>query len=57
LGTIGVSVEIMRKGTKLPHEISIYSEEELRIRAEQNAAPEETEAEAVEEVASTEVKK
>ncbi len=56
LGTIGVSVEIMRKGTKLPHEISIYSEEELRIRAEQNAAPEGTETEVVEEVASTEVK-
>ena len=57
LGTIGVTVEIMRKGTKLPHEISIYSEEELRIRAEQNAAPEGTETEAVEEAASTEVKK
>ena len=38
LGTIGVTVEIMRPGTRLPHEISIFSEEELRIRAEQAAA-------------------
>ena len=56
LGTIGVTVEIMRKGTKLPHEITIFSEEELRIKAEQNAAPEGTETEEVEEVATTEVK-
>ena len=35
LGTIGVTVQIMRKGIKLPHEISIFSEEELRIRSEQ----------------------
>jgi small subunit ribosomal protein S3 len=34
LGTIGVTVAIMRKGTKLPHEISIYSEEQLRMNAE-----------------------
>ena len=34
LGTIGVTVAIMRKGTKLPHEISIYSEEDLRMQAE-----------------------
>ena len=34
LGTIGVTVEIMRPGTRLPHEISIFSDEELRIRAE-----------------------
>ena len=34
LGTIGVTVAIMRKGTKLPHEVTIYSEEELRIQAE-----------------------
>jgi len=38
LGTIGVTVEIMRPGTRLPHEISIFSEEELRIREEQAAA-------------------
>ena len=25
----------MRKGIKLPHEISVFSEEELRIRSEQ----------------------
>ncbi len=37
LGTIGVSVAIMRKGTKLPHEITIFSKEELRIREEANA--------------------
>ena len=42
LGTIGVTVAIMRKGTKLPHEISIYSEEQLRMNAEaaEDAAPE-----------------
>ena len=40
LGTIGVTVEIMRPGTRLPHEISIFSDEELRIRAEQKAAEE-----------------
>ena len=34
LGTIGVTVQIMRKGTKLPHEIAVFSEEELRIRDE-----------------------
>jgi hypothetical protein len=28
----------MRAGTKLPHEISIFSDEELRIRAEQAEA-------------------
>jgi small subunit ribosomal protein S3 len=38
LGTIGVSVAIMRKGTKLPHEISIFSKEELLIRSEQAEA-------------------
>ena len=38
LGTIGVTVEIMRSGTRLPHEISIFSEEELRIREEAAAA-------------------
>ena len=38
LGTIGVTVAIMRPGTKLPHEISIFSDEELRIRAEQAEA-------------------
>ena len=35
LGTIGVTVAIMRKGTKLPHEITIYSEEQLRMNAEE----------------------
>ena len=40
LGTIGVSVAIMRKGTKLPHEITIFSEEELRIRAEESNSEE-----------------
>ena len=29
----------MRKGTKLPHEISIFSDEELKIRAAENAEP------------------
>ncbi|MED5290715.1 MAG: 30S ribosomal protein S3, partial [Candidatus Thermoplasmatota archaeon] len=32
LGTIGVTVEIMRANTRLPHEISIFSDEELKIR-------------------------
>ncbi|MEC7065351.1 MAG: 30S ribosomal protein S3 [Candidatus Thermoplasmatota archaeon] len=41
LGTIGVTVEIMRPGTRLPHEISIFSEEELKIQAAQEAAAEE----------------
>ena len=45
LGTIGVTVQIMRKGIKLPHEISVFSEEELRIRSEQET----TEVEVVEE--------
>ena len=45
LGTIGVTVQIMRKGTRLPHEISIYSEEELKIRE----AKETGEVEVVEE--------
>ena len=35
LGTIGVTVEIMRANTRLPHEISIFSDEELKIREEQ----------------------
>ena len=39
LGVIGVTVSIMRKGTKLPHEISIFSDEELKIRAAENAEP------------------
>ena len=41
LGTIGVTVEIMRQGTKLPHEIVIYSEEELRQRESTEQPPEE----------------
>ena len=43
LGTIGVTVAIMRKGTKLPHEISIYSEEQLRMNAEEAAEEQEDE--------------
>ena len=35
LGTIGVTVQIMRPGTKLPHEITIFSEEDLKIQAAQ----------------------
>jgi ribosomal protein S3 len=44
LGTIGVSVAIMRKGTKLPHEITIFSKEEIAIRdaAKEEAAAKET---------------
>ena len=38
LGTIGVTVQIMRKGITLPHEISVFSEEELRIRADAETA-------------------
>ena len=45
LGTIGVTVQIVRKGITLPHEISVFSEEELRIRSEQETA----EVEVVEE--------
>ena len=45
LGTIGVTVQIMRKGITLPHEISVFSEEELRIRADAETA----EVEVVEE--------
>ena len=41
LGTIGVTVEIMRPGTRLPHEISIFSEEELKIQAALETAEEE----------------
>jgi small subunit ribosomal protein S3 len=43
LGTIGVTVEIMRPGTRLPHEISIFSDEELanRAAAAAQAQPEE----------------
>ena len=47
LGTIGVTVEIMRANTRLPHEISIFSDEELKIREEQG---EEAEAATTEEV-------
>lgn len=35
LGTIGVTLQIMRPGTKLPHEITIFSEEELKVQAAQ----------------------
>jgi small subunit ribosomal protein S3 len=37
LGTIGVTVQIMRPGTKLPHEITIFSNEELKIQEAQAA--------------------
>lgn len=47
LGTIGVTVEIMRKDVRLPHEISIFSDEELKIR---EAAGEEGEETPTEEV-------
>ena len=40
LGTIGVTVEIMRANTRLPHEISIFSDEELKIREEQGEVDE-----------------
>ena len=38
LGTIGVTVEIMRANTRLPHEITIFSNEELLIREDAEAA-------------------
>ncbi len=40
LGVIGVTVKIMRKGTKLPHEITIFSEEDLRMRAAESESAE-----------------
>jgi ribosomal protein S3 len=40
LGTIGVTVEIMRANTRLPHEITIFSNEELLIREGAEAASE-----------------
>ena len=40
LGTIGVTVEIMRANTRLPHEITIFSNEELLIREDAEAASE-----------------
>ena len=42
LGTIGVTVEIMRANTRLPHEITIFSNEELLIREGAEATPETT---------------
>ena len=42
LGTIGVTVEIMRPGVVLPHEVTVYSDEDLAIMAAQNGI--ETEA-------------
>ena len=36
LGTIGVTVEIMRPGVVLPHEVTVYSDEDLAIMAAQN---------------------
>ena len=38
LGTIGVTVEIMRPGVVLPHEVTVYSDEDLAIMAAQNSA-------------------
>jgi small subunit ribosomal protein S3 len=35
LGTIGVTLQIMLPGTKLPHEITIFSDEELKVQAAQ----------------------
>jgi len=49
LGTIGVTVEIMRANTRLPHEISIFSDEELKIRETENQEAEEEAPEEVEE--------
>ena len=49
LGTIGVTVEIMRANTRLPHEISIFSDEELKIREAENQDAEEEAPEEVEE--------
>jgi len=49
LGTIGVTVEIMRANTRLPHEISIFSDEELKIREAENQEAEEEAPEEVEE--------
>ena len=49
LGTIGVTVEIMRANTRLPHEISIFSDEELKIREVENQEAEEEAPEEVEE--------
>ena len=49
LGTIGVTVEIMRANTRLPHEISIFSDEELKIRDAENQEAAEEAPEEVEE--------
>ena len=49
LGTIGVTVEIMRANTRLPHEISIFSDEELKIREAENQEATEEAPEEVEE--------
>ena len=49
LGTIGVTVEIMRANTRLPHEISIFSDEELKIREAENQDAGEEVPEEVEE--------
>ena len=48
LGTIGVTVEIMRANTRLPHEISIFSNEELKIREAQGEEGETTTEEVAE---------
>jgi small subunit ribosomal protein S3 len=34
LGTIGCTVAIMRPGTKLPHEITVYGKEQVAVNEE-----------------------
>ena len=38
LGTIGVTVEIMRPGVVLPHEVTVYSDEDIAIKAPKNGS-------------------
>ena len=45
LGTIGVSVAIMRAGVKLPHEITVFSDAELALRAQESGEQTEQDAE------------
>ena len=48
LGTIGVSVAIMSPGVKLPHEITVYSQEDLALRAQEAGEEEQPQTEASE---------
>jgi ribosomal protein S3 len=48
LGTIGVTVEIMRANTRFSHEITIFSNEELLIREGNDAAASQTTEEVTE---------